>query len=63
MAADRSLVKNMQEALPALAFTSIEEDEALLKDGEMPYEEQLAVRLRLSLKKAASEEGLMPPAA
>ena len=57
--ADRTLVRASEEALPALTFTSVEEDEALLADPELPYQEQLAIRLRLSLKRAAAAEGLL----
>jgi hypothetical protein len=56
--ADRTLVRSNQEALPALSFSSEEEDEALLADPELPYQEQLAVRLRLGFKRAAKAEGL-----
>lgn len=61
--ADRGLVRQHQAALPALAFSTIEEDEALLaSQPPLPYTEQLAVKLRLSLKRAAAAEGLLPPA-
>ena len=49
----RSVVVN------ALLWTSENEDEALLADPELPYQEQLAVRLRLGFKRAAKAEGLL----
>jgi hypothetical protein len=59
-AADRVLVRSCSEKVPALAFTSAEEDEALLRsDPALPYQEQLAIKLRLSLKYAAKAEGLL----
>ena len=59
-AADRALVRQYAEALPALGFTTPEEDEALLAaEPPPPYQEQLALRLRLSLKRAAAQEGLV----
>lgn len=60
--ADRNLVRQCPEALPALSVTTIAEDEALLAaEPPPPYREQLAIRLRLSLKRAAVAEGLLPP--
>lgn len=58
--ADRLLVRASADAVPALAFSTEEEDEELLTDPELPYQEQLAVRLRLGFKRAAKAEGLLP---
>ena len=58
--ADRALVAAFPEALPALAATTASDDEALLAaEPPPPYTEQLAIRLRLSLKRAAVAEGLL----
>jgi len=60
--ADRALARAYPEALPALAFSTVEEDEALLAadgDDALSYPESLAVRLRLGLKKAAMAEKLL----
>ena len=61
--ADSALVRAHRDALPALSFSSVEEDEALLSSTPAPpYKEQLALSLRLALKRAAAREGLLPSA-
>ena len=64
-AADRALVRQRRDFVPALRHTTIEADEELLaellRDGA-PYTETLALRLRLSLKRAAQQEGLLDEA-
>ena len=61
-AADRALVRQRRDFVPALRHTTIEADEELLaellRDGA-PYTETLTLRLRLSLKRAAQQEGLL----
>ena len=53
-AADRRLVAAQPAMEAALARTSIAEDEALLAAEEPPpYHEQLALRFRIALKRAA----------
>ena len=56
-AADQRLVAASPQMLPALERTSVAEDEALLAAAEpLPYNEQLAVRFRLALKRGAAKE-------
>ena len=57
-AADAVVVSQAPNMIPALSHTTIEEDEALLA-AEPPYQEQLALKLRLSLKRAAVKAGLL----
>jgi hypothetical protein len=57
-AADAVVVSQAPKMIPALSHTTIEEDEALLA-ANPPYQEQLALKLRLSLKRAAVKAGLL----
>ena len=58
--ADRVLVRSMPEMVPALATSTDDDDEALLAaTPPPPYQQQLALRLRLALRKAAAREGLL----
>jgi len=59
--ADRALVRARRDELGELSSTSEAEDEAALAaTPPPPYHHQLALRLRLSLKRAAAAEGLLP---
>ncbi len=59
-AADRALVRAAPEMVPALSHSSREDDEALLAASPPPpYQEQLALRMRIALKRAAAKEGLL----
>ena len=59
--ADRALVRARRDELGELWSTSEAEDEAALAaTPPPPYHHQLALRLRLSLKRAAAAEGLLP---
>jgi len=59
-AADRALVRAHPEAVAALRATTVAEDRALLDSEDMrPYTEQLALRFRIAMKKAAVREGLL----
>ena len=53
-AADRAMVAAAPQMLPALHRSTLAEDEGLLKKGELPRQEELAVRFRLALKRAAA---------
>ena len=58
--ADRALVRSNVDHLSALGTTTEAEDAALLaSQPPLSYVEQLPIRLRLSLKRAAREEGLL----
>jgi len=60
--ADRLLVRAQPSMLPALQHTSLAEDEATLASVVAeggPYQEQLALGLRMALKRAAEKEGLL----
>ena len=48
--------------VPALGHSTVADDEALLAaTPPPPYQEQLALKLRLALKRAAAREGLLGP--
>jgi len=60
--ADRALVRSQPAMLPALQHTTLAEDEATLQrllDDDAPYQEQLALNLRMALKRAAIKEALL----
>ena len=58
--ADAMLVSQSPQMVAALRHSTIEEDEALLNaEPRPPYQEQLALKLRLSLKRAAKRNGLL----
>ena len=60
--ADRILVRGQPAMVPALQHSTLAEDEAelaALKAADAPYQEQLALGLRMALKRAALKEGLL----
>ena len=60
--ADRRLVRSEPQMVPALGHSTLAEDEASLAQlaaDKRPYKEQLAVGLRMALKRAALKEGLL----
>mmetsp|Transcript_55908 Transcript_55908/g.128403 ORF Transcript_55908/g.128403 Transcript_55908/m.128403 type:complete len:393 (-) Transcript_55908:288-1466(-) len=64
LAADRRLLAQHAEAKAALAFSTPEEDNALLSSTPpLPPNERLALRFRLALKRAAVDEAAAPRAA
>lgn len=60
-AADSFLIRQHQASVSALRATTAEEDAALLAaKPPPPYREQLALKLRLALKRIAAKQGLLP---
>ena len=61
LGADRATVRQHAGAVEALKFSTIEDDQAELEAGGdgLPRNEQLALQLRVALKRAAQKEGLL----
>jgi len=60
--ADRTLLRMQPTMVPALKHSTLAQDEAeldALKAADGPYQEQLALGLRMALKRAALKEGLL----
>ena len=52
--ADRRLLAEHPDAVAELRRSSLDDDEALLRAGGLTYQQQLALRFRMALKRAAA---------